>query len=111
MGGATAPPQSGSAGLASPVPDAGAQTMPTALAVFDEPCDKTFTSPGATTPTSYAEHAFPGKIAAQLATVAVLVSFSSPLEIPGYGLLSGAPQIRDGAVGVTCSGSARFVVP
>lgn len=84
---------------------------PAAPAVFDEACDKSFTAPGATTPTSYAEHAFPGKTAAELATVAVLVSFNSPLAIPGYGLLSGTPQIRDGAVGVTCVGRAQFVVP
>lgn len=94
----------GGSSIMNPVPDAGAQ--PIAPRVFDEPCDKILPGGG-----TYAEHAFAGQSATQLATVVVLITPPTTLSIPGYSFLATQPQLKDGAAAVTCAGTARFVQP
>jgi hypothetical protein len=82
--------------LANPVPEASAQTL--APIVATENCDKTGQVGGTTV--FYAEHAFPGKTANQLAGVQTLLTGS---DVPGYTQSQGLASVRDGYAAVYCS--------
>ncbi len=85
--------------LTSPVPDALAG--PTPPDVADESCTKTFTPPSGPAQL-YAEHAYPGKTAADLGAVHVVVTSTASLVLPGYDSFATTPYVRDGAAAVPC---------
>jgi hypothetical protein len=79
--------------LANPVREASAQAL--APIVATETCNKTGQVGGV--PVLYAEHAFPGKTATQLAGVQVLVAVDpASSNIPGYSQSQVLAYVRDG---------------
>ena len=98
--------------VTNPVGEAAAG--PTAT-VVTEPCNKTGTNLGGTS-FPYAEHAFPGKTKADLATLSFTINegkdiWTSPA---GYQTVIGAGAwIKDGSVAVTCAATSTvtFVLP
>ena len=103
-------------GDAMGVPDADA--APPGATVVTAACDKTYPFGGGQA--LYAEVAFPGKLADDLATVVVVLDYASSPEIPGYTRrVQAYASIRDGFAAVTCgySGSpnnatgATFILP
>jgi hypothetical protein len=99
---ASGPSVSASEGLqsqGSPVSMAMAQSRPPLT--FNEPCDKKTPNPDAGPFTLYAEHAFPGHNAQQLAFVVALGSGGGDLG-SGYPYQAANAFVRDGYVAVTC---------
>lgn len=94
-GGGSASSGSGGA-IASPVPEAQAAETDT------ERCDKSYQSSGATI--GYAEHAYPGVSAAELATSVSLITSVVPGSAPpGFDRqFALAGFVRDGVVGTSC---------
>jgi hypothetical protein len=87
--------------LTNPVPAANAQ--PTGASSFTEACNKTSPNPDAGPFVLYAEHAFPGYTAQQLASVVALGSGPGNFNaIPGYPLQTVGTSVRDGYVAAAC---------
>lgn len=102
--------------IANPVPEAAAQTVGPITAT--ENCDKTWQFAGSTY--TYAEHAFPGMTATQLATVEAIASFDSQSEVlapPGYSQEQEPVFVRDGYAATACGTSpttltsVTFILP
>jgi hypothetical protein len=97
--------------LANPVHEASAQAL--APVVATETCNQTGQAGGTTV--FYAEHAFPGRTANQLAGVQTLLTGS---DVPGYTQSQGLASVRDGYAAVYCSAgssgaitSVTFILP
>jgi hypothetical protein len=91
--------------IANPVREASAQPLPPITAT--EMCDKQ------TTAGLYAEHAFPGYTATQLAAMETLVT-TKVVTIPGYTQSQGFAFVRDGYAAVSCDSaytSVTFILP
>jgi hypothetical protein len=104
--------------LVNPVPEASAQVA--APIVATEACNKTGPYGGSATITAvYAEHAFPGFTATQLAAVRVLITTSTDV-LPGYAQQQDLAYVRDGYAAVYCwlsgdepdaGASVTFILP
>jgi hypothetical protein len=103
--------------LTDPVSEAQAQSLPPITAT--ENCDKS--TPYMTSTSTYAEHAFPGYTAQQLARVVALATYtagSGDLASAGYTQVAATPQVRDGYVALWCGlstgasiQSVTFILP
>jgi hypothetical protein len=86
--------------LANPVPDAIAGPLPPITAT--ESCNKQAPGPSGVTYV-YAEHAFPGYTAMQLASVVTISTLTAAGQtIPGYGQSVGGALVRDGSAAQFC---------
>lgn len=89
--------------IASPVADAKADTPP--LQTATEACDKTYACN--TVQCLYAEHAFPGRTAAELRTVIAQATFLPVVSAPaGYTVMNVPVFIKDGSVATYCGTTA-----
>jgi hypothetical protein len=85
--------------LTDPVPEAKAASLPPIVAT--ESCTGQYTSGGSTF--VYAEHAFPGQTATQLAAVETLIMVPSSASVPpGYTQEQDVAYVRDGYAAVLC---------